>query len=234
LPGDAPQELQTLTDFNKVSPAYAGGRDNTPALAAALDWMRSHQDACLIWIHGPQAASETKRSALNQLLERSAVSFTLMDVPLVPGENPLSSLFAAVPRITCVPVRHSGADLSASIRSGFQQRGGSFNTLAEGTPPPDGAVKASDSLARWFARHEASRLALTDDAAASALAASHQIISPWSGAVVLEKASDYDQHGLKQADASVAQQIPVVPEPSGVVLILLSSLPLLLGRRRPG
>lgn len=157
-----------------------------------------------------------------------------MDVPLVPGENPLSSLFAAVPRITCVPVRHSGADLSASIRSGFQQRGGSFNTLAEGTPPPDGAVKASDSLARWFARHEASRLALTDDAAASALAASHQIVSPWSGAVVLEKASDYDQHGLKQADASVAQQIPVVPEPSGVVLILLSSLPLLLGRRRPG
>ena len=100
-------------------------------------------------------------------------------------------------------------------------------------PPPEGAVKTSDSLARWFARLEASRLALTDSAAASAMASSHQIVSPWSGAVVLERTKDYAQHGRQQSDVSVSQQIPAIPEPSGVVLLLFSASHFLLRRRRP-
>ncbi len=105
-------------------------------------------------------------------------------------------------------------------------------TLPEASNPPEGAVKTNDSLARWFARTEASRLALTDPPAASALAAAHQIVSPWSGAVVLERADDYAKHGLQQSSASVSQQIPAIPEPSGVVLMMLSAVPFLLRRRR--
>ena len=155
-----------------------------------------------------------------------------MDVPLAPGENSLAPAFAGLTRITTIPVRHTGPDLAASLRAAFQQRGGVFTTLAEDTAPPEGAVKTSDSLARWFARTEASRLALTDPAAASVMAASHQIVSPWSGAVVLERASDYAQHGLHQSNAKVAQLIPVIPEPSGVLLLLLSASHFLLRRGR--
>jgi hypothetical protein len=169
---------------------------------------------------------------LEQLMERSVSRFTLLDVPLVHGENTLAALFGGLSRITTLPVRHAGHDLAASLRGAFLQRGGSFTTQAEGTVPPDGALQTSDSLARWFARTEASRLGLTDPAAASALAAAHQIVSPWSGAVVLERADDYAKHGLQQSSASVSQQIPAIPEPSGVLLMMLSAIPFLLRRRR--
>ena len=231
LPGDAPAELKTLTDPAALKLDCAGGRDNTPALGAAVDWMRSHPGACLIWIHGPQPIAAASRSALEQLLERSVAPFTLADVPLVQGENNLSTVFAALPRITVLPVRHE-ADLALTIRNAFQQRGGTFRTLPEGSATPVGAVKTSDTLARWFARQEATRLSRNDPAAASAIAAAHQIVSPWSGAVVLERAEDYHKHGLTQSSASVGQQIPVIPEPSGVLLILFSTLPVLLRRRR--
>jgi hypothetical protein len=232
LPGDAPSELRTVTDPFGFHPSFAGGRDNTPALAAAIDWLRGKPGAALIWIHGPQPAAAASRSALEQLLDRSPAPFTVVDVPLVPGENNLSPLLAAQPRITILPVRHAGADLAGSLTAAFQQRCGTFTTLPEGTAAPEGSVKTSDTLARWFARTEATRLALTDPAAASAIAASHQIVSPWSGAVVLERATDYSQHGLTQSKASVSQQVPVIPEPSGVLLMLFSVLPLMLRRRR--
>ena len=94
------------------------------------------------------------------------------------------------------------------------------------------AIKTSDSLARWFARSEAIRLSLIDPAVASAMATSHQIVSPWSGAVVLQRATDYSQHGLTQSNAAVSQQIPVLPEPSGVLLLLFSASNFLLRRKR--
>jgi hypothetical protein len=130
-----------------------------------------------------------------------------------------------------LPVRHE-ADLALSIRNAFQQRGGTFSTLPEGSTPPIGAVKTSDTLARWFARQEATRLGLKNPAAASAMATSHQIVSLWSGAVVLERTEDYKKHGLTQSTASVSQQIPVIPEPSGVLLLLLSTIPFLTRRHR--
>lgn len=232
LPGDTAAGLQTLTDPRTASLTFAGGRDNTPALAAAMEWLRGKPDGCLIWLHGPQPVSSASRLTLEQLMERSVSRFTLLDVPLVHGENTLAALFGGLSRITTLPVRHAGHDLAASLRGAFLQRGGSFTTQAEGTVPPDGALQTSDSLARWFARTEASRLGLTDPAAASALAAAHQIVSPWSGAVVLERADDYAKHGLQQSSASVSQQIPAIPEPSGVLLMMLSAIPFLLRRRR--
>ncbi len=232
LPGDSPAELKTLTDFGNFKPGYTGGRDNAPALTAAVDWLRGKPGACLIWIHGPQPGAAASRGALEQLLERSVAPFTLMDVPLVMGENTLAPVFAALPRIHTLPVRHAGPDLAGSLRAALQQRGGTFITLPEGSNPPEGAVKTKDTLARWFARTEASRLALSDPPAASALAAAHQIVSPWSGAVVLERADDYAKHGLQQSSASVSQQIPAIPEPSGVVLMMLSAVPFILRRRR--
>lgn len=232
LPGDAAAELQILTDPATANPAFTGGRNNTAALVAAMEWMRGKPGACLIWIHGPQPATKASRQTLEQLMERSVARCTLIDVPLLPGENTLSPLFATYPRITTVPVRHAGSDLAASLHAALRQPGGSFLTQAADSNPPEGAVRTNDALARWFARTEASRLGLTDSPAASAIAASHQIVSPWSGAVVLERASDYAQHGLEQSLVSVSQQIPVIPEPSGVILMLLSAVPFLLRRQR--
>lgn len=234
LPGDTAAELKVLTNPDDFSPSFAGGRDNAPALAAALDWLRGKPSGCLIWLHGPQPGGPDARVSLEQILDRSPASPLLLDLPLIPGQNNFSRLLANAPRLRTLAVRHEGQDLAASIRAALTQRAPEFSVLPAGTAPPEGAVKTSDSLARWYARREAARLSLTNPAAASALAASHQIVSPWSGAVVLERASDYTKNGLTQSNAAVSQQVPVIPEPSGVALLLLSATHLLLRRRRPG
>ena len=232
LPGDAPSELQIVPLPAPFSLQCEGGRDNGPALTAAIQWLRSQPDACLIWIHGPQTIGTLAKAPLEQLLERSLSPFTLIDLPLAPGTNSYSQMFSGQSRIQSIPARHDGADLTATLQSAFLQRSGKFTTLpADTTPPPD-ARRVGDTLARWYARTEASRLGLTDLVAASSLAASHQIVSPWSGAVVLERATDYDKFGLKQSESSTSQKIPTVPEPSGTLLIFITASHFLLRRRR--
>jgi hypothetical protein len=91
-------------------------------------------------------------------------------------------------------------------------------------------VEVSDSVARWRAMLEAYRLAPGDPAAAGLLAAKHQVVTPWSGAVVLERAGDYKENGLEQSSGKVAQAMPIVPEPSSA--LLCASALLILTRRR--
>ena len=62
-----------------------------------------------------------------------------------------------------------------------------------------------------------------------ALAGRYHLVTPVSGAVVLESQAQYDEAGLTPADGS---QVPTVPEPGTWALILSLSLALLLARRR--
>lgn len=213
---------------------FAGGRDNTAALLAALEWLRGRPDAALVWIHGPQPLQQSRREALEQLLERGVTPVTVVDVPLIPGENRLSPHFSARERIRLISVRPGaeGTTVGSVVESAFSARGVQFSAQPAESPAPEGAVKVRDSLARWYARLETSRLGLRNAAEASALAASRQIVTPWSGAVVLERSEDYARNGLEQADVSVSQQVPVIPEPSSALLMILSAGPWLFRRRR--
>ena len=65
----------------------------------------------------------------------------------------------------------------------------------------------------------------------AALAARYQLVTPLSGAVVLETAAQYQRFGLEQIDANSAPAIPSVPEPSTSVLVGIGVL-LALRRRR--
>ncbi|MES2709021.1 MAG: VIT domain-containing protein [Verrucomicrobiota bacterium] len=242
LPGEADAELITVMDGGIPKLKFEGGRDNTPALLAAMEWLRGKPGATLIWIHGPQPLLNVSREGMDQLLQRSVSAMTLMDVPVIPGENRISAAFSGRDHLTVLPVRHAGGqgqgkdggagDLAASLQAACRQRGGKFTTQAAGTAPPEGAVRTDDSLARWRACLEAFRLGSGNPAAASALAASHQIVTPWSGAVVLERSEDYARNGLTQSDVAMAQQIPSIPEPSGVLLLLMSAGHFLFRRRR--
>jgi hypothetical protein len=71
-----------------------------------------------------------------------------------------------------------------------------------------------------------------DRAQAVVLASAYQIVTPISGAVVLEMQAQYDQAGLKPADPS---KVPTIPEPEVWLLIFVVSGLLawqLWGRRR--
>ncbi|RYD31544.1 MAG: PEP-CTERM sorting domain-containing protein [Verrucomicrobiaceae bacterium] len=234
LPDDSDAGVRSLTNGGFPPLDFAGGRDNTAALLAALEWLRGRPDAALIWLHGPQPLQQMRQEALDQLLQRGVTPVTVVDVPLIPGENRLSPHLSARERIRLISVRSGaeGTTLGDVVESSFSERGGKFITQPAESPLPEGAVRVQDSLARWHARLETSRLGFQDAAAASTLASSRQLVTPWSGAVVLERSEDYKRNGLEQADVSLSQQVPVIPEPSSALLLFLTAGHWLFRRRR--
>ena len=54
---------------------------------------------------------------------------------------------------------------------------------------------------------------------ATALAVRNQLVTPLTGAVVLEKKEQYDRHDLKAADPMT---VPAIPEPQIGVLVVVA------------
>jgi hypothetical protein len=60
----------------------------------------------------------------------------------------------------------------------------------------------------------------------------YQLVTAYSGAVVLETAEQYRRHGLTPVDPAAAPAVPSVPEPGVVMLLLPAAMIALLRRRR--
>jgi hypothetical protein len=87
-------------------------------------------------------------------------------------------------------------------------------------PHPSEAVETSAHLARLWANDEVTRILTARDEslneAATTLAVRYQLVTPVSGAVVLETAEQYRDAGLQPVDAGT---VPTIPEPEIVVLL---------------
>jgi hypothetical protein len=93
--------------------------------------------------------------------------------------------------------------------------------------------KVWDQLARlWAVTAAEDSTSPIDAAARSELAARYQLVTPFSGAVVLETQQQYDEHGLTPADGTATPSVPNVPEPSTGLLILLTTAAALMRRKR--
>jgi hypothetical protein len=94
-------------------------------------------------------------------------------------------------------------------------------------------TKVWDHLARLWAASavEASTSPLTDAARAD-LASHYQLVTLFSGAVVLETQQQYAEHGLTPADGSATPSVPNVPEPSTSLLVILATAVAMLRRKR--
>jgi hypothetical protein len=84
----------------------------------------------------------------------------------------------------------------------------------------------SDQLARWYAWKQVKKASTgsPDRDKLAKLAAKYQLVTPVSGAVVLETKEDYKRFGLKQVDVDTAPSVPGIPEPSTALLVLIGSL----------
>ena len=99
---------------------------------------------------------------------------------------------------------------------------------------PSDAVKAGRHLGRLWAAEETLRTYKVGDPVslekAQKLALPWQIVTPVTGAVVLETSEQYRANGLKPADAdsvpttTPSSSVPSVPEPGTVCCILLAAL----------
>jgi hypothetical protein len=205
------------------SASFEGGQDNAPALAEALAQLEAEPRATLLWLHGPQPVNFHGSAArLEQAAGRLKRLPQIVLYTVEPGPNELlpdaSWAWGArsLPRTAAID-----ADLS-----GFFARelsGGQAYVIerAQGQAA-DGLARGSDHIARLWAKERVLELMQSNPAAnraaAVALAAEYRLVTPVSGAVVLESKQQYEEARLTPVSQAT---VPTVPEPHEWALILI-------------
>lgn len=238
LAADEPIEL---TPLRRVEPAaiktsqaaimrskFVGGIDNRPALLKACDTAMSNDNTAIVWLYGPQPLrSDSYTDQILQRCERLPGSIRIYAVPVADGRNSILADLEPVGVISAVP--RKGA-LSEDIKRLFDGWNGSTTFRWERAPIMSvmAGVRASKNVARLWAYQQVLSVCRTADSRkldrAVRLAACYQLVTPVSGAVVLETEQQYREAGLKPVDPASVPSI--VPEPPtwialGMAMVLM-------------
>jgi hypothetical protein len=212
---------------------FAGGQDNMPALEAAWDLADAFEGGVVLWVHQPQPVLLSAESGLRQRIERTATQTRLFELQTRNGPDriveKLDGLSAVEHAMRLGSVRSDVEQLLARWGGktlGFKLIREQTGTSIEATNGP----QVGKHIERLWARDEASRLAAkrrSDEAVK--LAAGNQLVTPLTGAVVLETQQQYDRHELKPADPKT---VPAIPEPNTLSLVGVGILAWMLRRNR--
>jgi len=198
----------------------AGGQDNVPALVRAWDLAAESPQGVVVWIHGPQPILLDNAEQLKQRFERRPQFPLLHEIQTHAGPNRVVEKLDGVAAVRSV-ARLGGLD--DDLKRLIVSWGGKSLALVRERLNADMPVasmqgkQTSLHLARLWALDEIARLiAARKFDQALQLAGRYQLVTPISGAVVLETQTQYQTAGLKPVDA---QSVPAVPEPSTWVLL---------------
>jgi hypothetical protein len=206
--------------------SFVGGQDNATALAEALVMLEPEPQAALIWIHGPQPLSFGDGAAR---LEQAAARLSrLPDVVLYSVEPGPNEVLPDAPWAWAARSLPQTGSLKTDLAGFFARAAGQTQTLtvhrAEGHPS-EGQAKGSDHIARLWANTRVLELMRADPtgnrAAAVALASRYHLVTPVSGAVVLETQQQYDESRLTPVSQAQAT-VPTVPEPHEWALLAVA------------
>lgn len=232
-PTDIARQIENLS--------FGGGADNVPALAKAWDIAAASPGGVIVWVHGPQLLQIQPAEDLRQRWERRPEGPTLYAVQTSNGPDRVEERLDGIGSVRAVVRAHG---LQSDLEKLFAQltgRGPRQLELIRSNEnlslPPDAAnvKETSAHLARLWANDEVSRLMATrnekDLEEATRLAVEYQLVTPVSGAVVLETKEQYAQAGLQPVEPGT---VPTIPEPEMVMLIAVLAIMLLwmLTRRK--
>ena len=219
---------------------FEGGRDNVPALLRAWDIAAEKSGSAIVWIHGPQPVLMVPVDELRQRWERRPMGPLLFELQVHNGPNVILEGLEGIRAVKNVP-RLDG--VSADLARLFAGWNGAARELVfvrervEGgnLAARAGAAASSSHLARLWARDEVMRLTSPeirriDDAIK--LASTYQLVTPVTGAVVLERKEQYEAAGLEPVKAG---SVPTIPEPEEWLLMIVVAIVLtwaMLNRRR--
>lgn len=203
--------------------AYEGGKDNVAALERAWDLAAQIPQGVIFWIHAPQPVLLREVQNLQMQWTRRPQGPRLYDLQVGNGPNRVIDKLNGIKAIDSAivsgdPVRdldlligawHDGATRPQPVRE---------KALRLSSSTRRDVRKTSGHLARLWALDEVKRLLAagnkhTDEAIK--LAADYQLVTPVTGAVVLETKEQYDRAGLKPVDAGT---VPTIPEPEFYLL----------------
>jgi len=212
---------------------YEGGQDNGSVLKGVIEKCIDRPGSAVVWVHGPQPIPMEGTDQIMQAWSRRPGNPLLYSVQVISGSDPitdrLSERAEAVNVARTAPLHKEMADLFSSLdKSSFHLslRRESVNIMPKGSK---GSVEETSShLVRLWAYDEIRRL-MGDSSGrfrgrAVDLAIKYQLVTPVSGAVVLERKEQYEKAGLKPVDPDT---VPTVPEPGiwsllAVALIILA------------
>ncbi|MFN0318382.1 MAG: VIT domain-containing protein [Burkholderiales bacterium] len=214
--------------------SFTGGQDNSPALVQALKRLEAESNAMLLWVHGPQpmrfhdsaGAFDQAQTRLVRLPQVWLYNTEAGPNELLP-DSPWSWSARSLP--------HSG-NVQADLASFFERELGAQESFSiRRSPANSKGAAGSGHIARLWANGRVLALMRDDPAAnrakATELATRYRLVTPVSGAVVLETKEQYDQSRLKPAERS---SVPTIPEPGEWLLLILVFMALLAmawGRR---
>ncbi len=215
------------------SPPFVGGQDPIPALEAAWDWVTGSPEGQVLWIHGPVPVLLGDTAAWLQSMDRVGDRrVTLVDFEIRPGPNLVTKAPGARPHLRVWPrIDDLEADLARCLdRMGGVQGGREWRRERVAVAPGVEA-RGSRHLVRLWARDHILDLAGQRQVGeAVEWAGRWQLVTPVSGAVVLETRAQYAAAGLKPVDPLTTPQ--VVPEPQTWLLMALGLGLLMWGSRR--
>lgn len=203
----AGDEVQELTPEALQSVECLGGQDAVPALKEA----DRGEPELILWVHAQQPVE------LEPIEQLTHPVFSLQV-----GEGP-NRVLEELDQVTVVPRTTSlKADLQSFLEGPPAPRS---YTLTDRQPQ---GHRTDDHLVRLWAAAEAEKLRRAHKPEeAQKLALRHQLVTPLTGAVVLENQEQYEDAGLEPVDAG---SVPTIPEPG--VLLLLAALAAVGLRRR--
>lgn len=221
---DAQSIQRTLT-----SATFAGGADNGPALLKAWDLAAQKPgNNAIVWIHSPQRILLTPLDELRQKWEHRPYGPKLYALQTSNGADEIEKKLDGIDEVKHVP---RTGQLQSDLENLFAQLTGRVKTLEYVRSSRKlnhhmdllRSVHTNDHLARLWANDEVARilaprdLSLTDEAIT--LAARYQLVTPVTGAVVLETADQYRAAGLEPVNAGT---VPTIPEPEMVLLLIVA------------
>jgi len=218
-------------DYLLRSATFGGGADNERALLKAWDIAAATPgNNAIVWIHSPQRLLFGGVEELIQRFDRRPYGPTLYAVQTTAGPDEIEKRLDGINEVKSFTRTDY---LSTDLKKLFAQLTGqspTFEFVRSSKKLDDGldltgSVETSDHLARLWANDEVRRIATPGDAqltdAATALAVRYQLVTPVSGAVVLETDAQYQANNLKPVDAGT---VPTIPEPETVALLLVASV----------
>ena len=207
----------------------AGGADNGPALLEAWDLAAQKPgNNVIVWVHSPQRMLLSPLDELRKKWEQRPYGPKLYSVQVSNGADEIEKKLDGVDEVQSVPrtqmLQTDLVNLFAQLTGRVQTLGyvRSSRKLDKHTDQFDG-VHTTDHLARLWANDEVARILAPRDVsltnAAVTLAARYQLVTPVTGAVVLETAEQYRAAGLEPVNAGT---VPTIPEPEMVVLLIVA------------
>jgi hypothetical protein len=219
-----PDAINSVLDYAE----FAGGADNMPALLKAWDLAAEKPgNNAIVWIHDPQRLLIRAPEELIQRWNNRPYGPTLYSVQATRGADEIEQALDGIDEVKSVT---RTGNLEQDLKYLFARLTGRMKTYeyvrsskkldAKITP---GGVETSDHLARLWANDEVARILASRNAeledAAITLAARYQLVTPVSGAVVLETEQQYKANDLKPVDAGT---VPTIPEPEMIVLFIVA------------